>query len=66
MVEFLIDHPMAQGVVRGMMKNAATTGDDPKQVAKLCKECRGFDGDHTKDCSKPQPDRKTCSKRAVR
>lgn len=50
MAEFLLDHPMAQAVVfrdiRRMMRNSATTGDDPKQVAKLCKECDGFDGEH--------------------
>jgi hypothetical protein len=47
-VEFLIDHPMAVAVVRGMMKKSATTGDDPKQAAKLCSHCGGFDGKHGK------------------
>jgi hypothetical protein len=51
LIEFLEDHPMAQAVVRGMMRKAATTGDDPKQVAKLCKECSGFDGEHRENCS---------------
>ena len=33
MVTFLLDHSMARSVVYGMMRNAATTKDDPKMVA---------------------------------
>lgn len=51
-IEFLIDHPMAQSVVRGMMRKSAETGDDLKQVVKLCKLCGGFDGDHKIKCQK--------------
>jgi hypothetical protein len=32
LVTFLLDHPMARAKVCGMMKNAATTRDDPKMV----------------------------------
>ena len=30
---FLLDHYLARAIVYKMMKNAATTGDDPKMVA---------------------------------
>lgn len=32
MIEFLLDHPMARSIVYGMMKNAATTRDDPQMI----------------------------------
>lgn len=55
MIEFLEDHPIGlafiKGNIRTMMKNAATTGDDPKQAAKLCSKCNGFDGAHNKYCA---------------
>lgn len=33
MVAFLLAHPLARSVVYGMMKNAATTRDDPEMIA---------------------------------
>lgn len=38
MIIFLQDHPMARAVVYSMMKNAATTGDDPKMIVWLEKK----------------------------
>ena len=32
-ITFLLDHHFARAIIYKMMKNAATTGDDPKMVA---------------------------------
>ena len=64
-IEFLEDHPMAQSVVESMMKKSALLNDDPKQVAKLCKNkidnytlCNGFfKGEHHKLCPKYKEDK---------
>ncbi len=45
-LEFLEDHPLACSVLsvnlKSMMRNSATTLDDPKQAAKLCEECKDY------------------------
>lgn len=45
-LEFLEAHPLACSVLSGnlksMMRNSATTLDDPKQAAKLCEECKDY------------------------